>query len=203
MLTLAGPSHDRLAAVSIGTGHVAVVLAHQSGGSLCQWWPYARSLAARFRVIAFDFDGSGASPAGDGNDPGEVEAAAQWAVRHGARQVVLMGGSMGGTAVMVAAAHLGAPLAGVIDFSGPAVFDGMNALTAARHVHVPVLFGYGAQDISYASDVRHVRAATASHDKGLVAVQDSTHGAALVDPNVGYAKVRKAVLRFLQRITDS
>jgi pimeloyl-ACP methyl ester carboxylesterase len=201
MFMLAGPGHDRLAAVSVGAGRVAVILAHQVGGSLCQWWPYARSLAAGFRVIAFDFDGSGASPPGDNNDAGEVAAAARWAVHHGARQVALMGGSMGGTAVMVAAAHLDVPLAGVVDLSGPAVFNGMNALTAARRVHVPVLFGYGAQDFSFASDVRHVRAATASRDKPLVTVSSNTHGAALVDPGVGYAKVRKAVWRFLQRIT--
>jgi hypothetical protein len=55
MFLLHGPGRDRLAAVSIGTGRVAVVLAHQSSGSLCQWWPYARTLAARFRVVAFDF----------------------------------------------------------------------------------------------------------------------------------------------------
>lgn len=201
MFMLAGPGHDRLAALSIGTGRVAVILAHQVGGSLCQWWPYARSLAGSYRIIAFDFDSSGASPAGDGNSSGEVVAAARWAVLHGASKVVLMGGSMGGTAVMVAAAHLDVPLAGVIDLSGPAVFAGMNALTAARHVHVPVLFGYGVQDVSFASDVRHVRAVTASHDKSSVTTGDSTHGAALVDPNVGSPKVREAVKRFLQRIT--
>jgi pimeloyl-ACP methyl ester carboxylesterase len=201
MFMLAGPGRDRLAALSTGTGRVAVVLAHQAGGSLCQWWPYARSLATGFRVVAFDFDGSGASRAGDDNDPGEVAAVARWAVRHGARQVVLMGGSMGGAAVMVAAAHLNGPLAGVIDLSGPAVYSGMDALAAARRVHVPVLFAYGVRDFSFAPDVLRVRAATASRDKPLVTVSDSTHGAALVDPGVGYATVREAVWRFLQRIT--
>src|SRR5262249_57201047 len=105
MVVLHGPGRDRLAALSIGTGRVAVVLAHQSSGSLCQWWPYARSLAARFRVVAFDFDGAGASSYGDSNYPGEVAAAAEWARDHGSRKIVLMGASMGGTAVMVAAPH--------------------------------------------------------------------------------------------------
>jgi len=62
---------------------------------------------ARFRVVAFDFDGMGGSTPGNGDYPGEVAAAAQWARDHGARQIVLMGASMGGTAVMVAAARLG------------------------------------------------------------------------------------------------
>jgi pimeloyl-ACP methyl ester carboxylesterase len=201
MFALYGPGHDRLAALSVGTGRVAVILAHQVSGSLCQWWPYGRSLAAAgFRVVAFDFDGCGASPPGNGNYPGEVAAAAQWARHAGAERIVLMGGSMGGTAVMVAASHLGPSVAGVIDLSGPAVFAGMDALAAARHVHVPVLFGYGIQDASFAADIRQVRAATASGAKPLVTVSDQTHGAALVDLAVGYAKVRQAVLRFIRAI---
>jgi pimeloyl-ACP methyl ester carboxylesterase len=201
MFVLDGPGDDHLAAVSIGTGRVAVVLAHQVSGSLCQWWPYARSLAAHFRVVAFDFDGCGASPPGDGNYPGEVAAAAGWARRHGSRHVVLMGASMGGTAVMVAAAHLGQSVAGVIDLSGPALFAGMNALTAASHVHVPALFGYGTQDLAFAADVRHVRAATAGRDKPVVTVGSPAHGVALVAPVVGSAKIRHAVLRFISAIT--
>jgi pimeloyl-ACP methyl ester carboxylesterase len=201
MFLLDGPGHDRLAALSIGTGRVAVILAHQSDGSLCQWWPYARSLAARFRVVAFDFDGSGASPNGDGNYPGEIAAAGRWARQHGSRLIVLMGASMGGTAVMVAAADLGYPAAGVIDLSGPAQFAGMDALTAARRVRVPALFGYGALDGAFAADVKAVRAATASRYKPVVAVSGPTHGAALVDPELGYAQVRQAVLQFIQTIT--
>jgi pimeloyl-ACP methyl ester carboxylesterase len=202
MFVLDGPGRDRLAALSIGAGHVAVILAHQVSGSLCQWWPYGRSLAAAgFRVLAFDFDGCGASPPGDGDYPGEVAAAARWAHDAGAREVVLMGGSMGGTAVMVAAAHLGASVAGVIDLSGPARFADMDALGASRRVHVPVLFGYGVKDGSFAADIRRVRAATATTDKPLVTVGDQTHGTALVDPGVGYAKVRRAVLRFIRTTT--
>jgi pimeloyl-ACP methyl ester carboxylesterase len=201
MFLLRGPGRDHLAALSIGTGRVAVILAHQSSGSLCQWWPYARSLAARFRVVAFDFDGLGASPPGDGNYPGEVAAAARWARGHGARQVVLMGASMGGTAVMVAAARLGGAIAGVIDLSGPADFAGMNALGAARRVQVPALFGYGTLDLGFASDVRHVRAAAAARDKPVVAIRSQDHGVDLVSPEIGYAAVRAAVLRFIQGVT--
>jgi pimeloyl-ACP methyl ester carboxylesterase len=198
MFVLNGPGHDHLAALSIGTGRVAVVLAHQSSGSLCQWWPYARSLAAHFRVVAFDFDGFGASPPGDGNYPGEVATAAEWARDHGSRRIVLMGASMGGTAVMVAAAHLGGSIAGVIDLSGPANFAGMNALAAARHVHVPVLFGYGTLDVAFAPDVRRVRAATATRYKPVMAVRSVDHGVDLVGPVIGYPTVRQAVLHFIQ-----
>jgi pimeloyl-ACP methyl ester carboxylesterase len=200
MFLLRGPGRDRLAAVSIGTGHAAVVLAHQSSGSLCQWWPYARSLASRFRVVAFDFDGAGASPPGDGNYPGEVAAAAKWARQHGSRRVVVMGASMGGTAVMVAAAHLGDSVAGVIDLSGPADFAGMNALGAARRVHVPALFAYGTLDLGFAADVRHVRAAMAARDKPILAIKTAGHGVDLVDTEYGFAQVREAVLRFVREV---
>jgi len=203
MFLLHGPGRDRLAALSIGTGRVAVILAHQSAGSLCQWWPYARSLAARFRVVAFDFDGAGASPSGDGNYPGEVAAAATWALRHGSRRIVLMGASMGGTAVMVAAAHLGHSIAGVIDLSGPADFAGMNALGAARRVHVPALFAYGTLDLAFASDVRRVRAATAARDKPILAIRTADHGVDLVAAGYGFAQVREAVLSFIRGVTQS
>jgi alpha/beta superfamily hydrolase len=198
MFVLDGPGHDHLAVLSIGTGRVGVILAHQVSGSLCQWWPYARSLAASFRVVAFDFDGCGASPPGDGNYPGEVAAAAQWARQHRSRQIVLMGASMGGTAVMAAAAYLGDSVTGVIDLSGPALFGRMNALTAARRVHVPALFGYGTLDLAFAGDIRDVRAATATRDKPVVTVSNPAHGVDLV---AGYANVRRAVLRFIQKIT--
>ena len=201
MFVLHGPGHDRLAALSIGTGRAGVVLAHQSSGSLCQWWPYARSLATRFRVVAFDFDGAGASPYGDGNYPGEVAAAAEWARDHGSRKIVLMGASMGGTAVVVAAAHLAGSVAGVIDLSGPADFAGMNALGAARRVHVPALFAYGTLDVGFATDVRHVHAATATRDKPILAVKTPNHGVDLVTPGIGYATVRAAILRFIQQTT--
>ena len=79
----------------------------------------------------------------------------------------------------------------------------MDSLTAARRVHVPVLFGYGVKDTAFAIDIRHVRAAAATRDKSLVTVGDETHGAALVDPGVGYAKVREAVLRFIRASTGA
>jgi pimeloyl-ACP methyl ester carboxylesterase len=202
MFVMDGPGHGRLSAVSIGTGPVAVILAHTAGGSMCDWWPYARSLAARFRVVAFDFDGFGASPPGHGDYPGEVAAAAAWARQHGSRQIVLMGASLGGTAVMVAAASLGESVTGVIDLSGAAVFAGMNAVTAARRVHVPVLFAYGTEDDGVPGDLTRVRAATAAAYKPVVTSSGADHGPDLVEPRTADPKVEQAVLQFIQAITN-
>src|SRR5262249_41927589 len=113
-------------------------------------------------------------------------------------RIVLMGASMGGAAVIVTAAHLGDKIAGVIDLSGPAEFAGMNALSAARRVHVPALFGYGTFDLGFAADVRHLRAATAAPDKPIVAVKTLNPGVPLADPELGSAKMREAVLRFIR-----
>jgi pimeloyl-ACP methyl ester carboxylesterase len=198
---LDGPGHDRLAAVSIGTGRVAVILAHQGAGSLCDWWPYARSLAARFRVVAFDFDGSGGSPPGHGDYPGEVAAAAAWARQHGSRQIILMGASLGGLAVMLAAANLGDSVTGVINLSGAALYPPMDAVAAARRVRVPVLFAYGTQDLGSVADAGRVRAATASADKPVVTSRSPDHGVELVEPPTADPKVRQAVLQFIQAIT--
>ena len=201
MFFLAGPGHDQLATVSIGTGPVTVILAHQVYGSVCQWWPYAQSLITHVRVVAFDFDGCGASPAGDRNYPGEVAAVARWARQHYGGRIVLMGASMGATAVLVAAASLGTSISGAIYFSGPAQFEDMDALAAARRVHVPVLFGYGTQDLSFATDVVTVRSATATHDKPVVTVSNTDHGVDLVDPSVGSPNIRSAVLSFITAVT--
>lgn len=199
------PAGVRLAGVEIGDGSIGVVLAHQSSGNLCEWWPYARILARRHRVLAFDFEGFGASQVGSLRHPGyagDVRAAAGWLRAHGTRRVVLMGASMGGTAVIVAASRMRLPPAGVIDLSGPASFSGMNAAKAAPRLRCPVLFATGKQD-PYAGDVVQVRRATGSSFTPLVTVPGRTHGTSLVDPNLGYAKVRTAVNDFLIRAAGS
>jgi hypothetical protein len=55
--------------------------------------------------------------------------------------------------------------------------------------------------VGFASDVRHVRAATAARDKPIVAIRSEDHGVDLVGPGTGYAAVRSAVLRFIRGVT--
>jgi pimeloyl-ACP methyl ester carboxylesterase len=76
----------------------------------------------------------------------------------------------------------------------------MNALSAARRVHVPALFAYGTLDVGFASDVRHVRAATAARDKPIVAIKTQDHGVDLVHAEYGFAQAREAVLRFIRGV---
>jgi pimeloyl-ACP methyl ester carboxylesterase len=87
---------DGLRGVVLGDGASGVVLAHMSGGSVCQWLPYGAELAGRgYRVLAFDFAGSGASPRSRVTQDRQVVAAAAALRADGARSVALVGGSMG------------------------------------------------------------------------------------------------------------
>src|SRR5881296_1883386 len=44
-----------LSAVAVGRGSAGVVLLHESDGTLCNWWPYAWTLAGRgLQVVAVD-----------------------------------------------------------------------------------------------------------------------------------------------------
>ncbi|MFD0597814.1 alpha/beta fold hydrolase [Catellatospora coxensis] len=93
-----------LGGVLLGSGRTGIVLAHQNGGDVCQWAPYASELAAQgYRVLAFDFGGFGVSTAGDADNPQQVTAAAAALRADGATGIVLIGASMGGTAVLAAA----------------------------------------------------------------------------------------------------
>jgi pimeloyl-ACP methyl ester carboxylesterase len=83
----------------------------------------------------------------------------------------------------------------------PADFAGMNALGAARRVHVPALFAYGTLDLGFAADIRRVRAATAARDKPILAIKTQDHGVDFVNAEYGFAQVREAVLRFIRAVT--
>src|SRR6187551_3280060 len=94
----------------------AVVLAHMSNGSLCEWLPEARRLAARgIWVFAFDFRGHGFSQGTQryGRLGLDVAAAVKAARGLGARKVVIAGASLGGIAVVVAGATITPAVSGV------------------------------------------------------------------------------------------
>jgi len=192
-----------LAGVVLGSGPVGVVLAHQINSDLCQWLPYGRVLARRgYRVLAFDFEGFGASgpSPGSGEPPLDqnVAAAAKVLRDQGASKVVLMGGSLGGTAVVTAAAEVQPPVAGVICLSGPSAFYAMDAVRAASRLTVPVLFLVGAQDRGFPESAREMYAAAKVRDRKLAVVPDPYHGVELLAPDdPATRRNRDLVERFL------
>jgi pimeloyl-ACP methyl ester carboxylesterase len=104
---------------------VAVVCVHGFGANRRKP-AYARladGLSLRTPVLALDLRGHGASGGrstlGD-REVHDVLAAVRWLQRFGHRRVVALGASMGGTAVLGAAATRDAEVAGVVTVSAPA-----------------------------------------------------------------------------------
>lgn len=92
-----------------GSGSRAVVFAHGAIFNKESWAPLAKRMAAHgFRALAIDFRGYGRSHGG--SDPGaqdqDVLAAIRWLHAHGAKQVSVVGGSMGGGAAGEAATEV-------------------------------------------------------------------------------------------------
>ncbi len=198
-------SASELGGVEFGAGAVGVVLAHEARANVCNWVPYARELAALgYRALAFDFSGRGASAAADNAVDADVAAAAALLRSEGVRSVVLMGASMGGTAVVGAAATIQPRVAGVVCLSGPQFFQGVRALDAARVLAAPVLYAVGEGDTTFASDADAMYQVTRAGLGTLVKVPSTAHGTRLLDVGVNddpaAKKVRAEVAAFLYRV---
>jgi pimeloyl-ACP methyl ester carboxylesterase len=183
------PDGTRLAGVLLGHGSRAVLLAHELGADLCSWLPYGRTLVTRgYRVLAIDFRGSGSSGQSPARVAGsfdrDVVAGVKLLKGKGARRVVLAGGSIGGAAVLVAAAAIDPRVDGVVSVSAPATVPaglGPNALAAVGKLRVPALFVTGKLDpIVPLTDARRLYRAAGSGDKRLVILPGSSHGSALL-----------------------
>jgi pimeloyl-ACP methyl ester carboxylesterase len=183
----------RLIGVVFGRGPNAVVLAHQGGGAagptLCSWVPYARSLArAGYRVLAFDHRGYGSSSKPSRADrlfriDADVVAAVGLLRKRGAIRVVVGGASLGGAAVVGAAARIRPAVQGVFTLGAPQAFGSVDALAAARTLQVPALFTAAVDDDPFDDDARALFDACTSVDKRLEIFPGSRHGSpTLRDP---------------------
>jgi alpha-beta hydrolase superfamily lysophospholipase len=183
----------RLIGVELGSGPRAVILAHQGGGGegpwLCAWMRYARVLALQgYRVLVFDHRGFGSSGqtthyARATRVDFDVLAAIQVMRARGARKIVLGGASLGGAAVLSAAALAPTRVDGVISFASPQVFGRVDALAASRALRVPALFVSAAEDNNFADEARALYEASGSPDKRLAIVPGTVHGAPVLrDP---------------------
>jgi fermentation-respiration switch protein FrsA (DUF1100 family) len=183
------PSGDERQAAEWGSGSVGVLLSHQSDGDLCQWRDYALTLAHRgYRALALSYQDA---------TPDEALAAVNTLRKDGAKTVVLLGASMGGTLSLATAARMSPPPVAVVSLSGPAVFNSVNAMAAVRKLRMPLFFAAGSLDQPFASDARRLyRAAThASTRRLLMDAESGSHGVAFLDGG----KVQKAMEAFLAR----
>ena len=195
-----GPG-ETLGGVSFGSGAKAVVLIHQVSSSLCQWAPYAKELAgAGYLALAIDAPRTHSSRNATVNNAEAVAEAAAHLRATGATGVVLLGASMGGTAVLAAAVQAAPPVNGVIALSPPTYFDGTDALALMPKLAVPALIAAGDGDGQFASNAEKLSGAIpAGQDSELLILNSGGHGVNFTETGYGEAaeKVRGAIDKFL------
>lgn len=182
--TLAGPDGARLAVSSVGSGPTVALLLHQTDAvASCGWWPFATRLAAAggVRAVMMDFCRSGLSRCDDqsafGDDYVAQVALVVRSVRaQGARQVVLVGASLGGTVAVVSAAKVGADA--VVDLSGFG-YGPLVTAPSVRSMPVPLLAAGSPDDGTDTARLQAEVKASAAPVKRFVAVP-AGHGWSMV-----------------------
>lgn len=184
-MELHGATDGTISAARIGpeTSEAVAVLLPQTSG-MCGWGRWA-TLAAREGVTSLLVDpcGYGASECGDAgdadplNEVGPAIALARGEL--GARRVVLVGTSMGGS-LTVQAAAAGADVEGWVDVSGPSGWDGVDQADLAADLPPGGIVVYARSD--GAMEFRRARAL--AREAGARFVDgDNGHGwELLVDP---------------------
>lgn len=209
------PDGVRLKGATLGSGEVGILIAHQSSSYLCDGWPYAVHLSRQgYRVLLFDFRCHGLSecPGGDADARlvQDIKGGIEQLKRLGATQIVLLGGSMGGTVVLKSAAVIRPSVDGVISLSAeakrePVVGQPINARASMERLQSPLLMIVAKQDpyIS-AKEARAMYKAAGTSEKRLLVLPASFgHGFEMLGFWQDWSRVDKAILRFLQNYTGS
>lgn len=197
----------RLEGRLFGDGSVGVVLSHMRPADQTSWWDFAQELADEgYLVLTYDFrgycPGGDAGCSGGDQDLGEIWRDVQGAVAfvrsEGARRVVLIGASMGGTASVVAAAQDGAEIEAVITLSAPVSFEGMDLTPdVLTRVRAAELFVAGHDDGSAASDAQALYDASPPPKQVEILTTDD-HGTDILDGNQS-GRARTLILTYLER----
>lgn len=155
-------------------GTVGIVIVHQSGQTLCESMSWAVTFSdAGYLALA--------PTVAEYQQIEDVEASVAYLRGHGAKQIVLLGASMGGTAVLQVAAQLTPPVQAVVSLSGPSIYSPLDAILTAPKLAVPVFYSAGAADTEFASAETDLYNATTERDKTLdIVPNDPSHGFALL-----------------------
>jgi dienelactone hydrolase len=189
---------EQLPAVVLGSGGATgVVFANQSASIACGWLPYARNVArGGVRSLVFDY--------GTAQREDEVLAAARWLRAHGARRVVLVGASIGGRAVVTAAARAqrGAVDA-VVSLSGERILGAQRDIAIdARRLTTPTLWVSSLNDgyTNFAEETRQLYRAAKGHARPdrLLVVGGDDHGIDLLTGSQA-KRVVPAVTSFIRQ----
>lgn len=201
------PDGVRIYAAAVGHGSKAVVLLHESGGAgLCGWLPTMRWLSANgVRAVAINLRGyppSGTpSLANYHHYAQDIQAAVDAAHTLGAKEVFVMGASMGGAATVAEAPKL-KDVDGVISLSGELDLPTaeLDAIGAAPNITVPFLFvGSEADGYVLGADARRLTRAVGSKDKQVHIFDGGYHGWDLLDVAPYRARVKTLLLDWLRQ----
>jgi pimeloyl-ACP methyl ester carboxylesterase len=186
-----------------GSGTLGVVLVHQVNRDHCGWQEEALHLAESSLVLSLDLRGYGASAKAKGSKAlaykNDIAAAVAELRKRGTTKVVLIGASMGGSAVVVAGAAITPPVDAVIAVSAPGNFKGQNALAAVRSLRVPFR-AVAASDDGRAVSTAKSLAERASMSPSVEAITFASggHGWALLRPGTDAQKSVDEFLTSLQ-----
>ena len=167
---------EQLPVVELGSGGTTgVVFANQSASLACGWLPYARNVArSGVRSVVFDY--------GTASREGEVLAIAHWLHERGVHRVVVVGASIGGRAVVTAAARARpGEVAAVVSLSGERILGAQRDLIVdARRLKVPALWVSSLNDgyTNFGIETRQLYRAAKGHARPdqLLVVGGDDHG---------------------------
>jgi hypothetical protein len=183
---------ERVPAALIGRGSTGAVFANQSGGTLCDWLPFARLAAHGVRSLLFDYSGA---------DYVDVTRVAIRALRAaGAHRVVLVGGSLGGQVAVRVAARPPPGLTAGATLSAERIGRSLgDVLPYARRVHIGSLYVGSTGDgyTTFGADTRALYRATPATGKRIVLVGGDAHGVDLLSGAHG-KRIGRLVLGFIR-----
>ena len=145
-----------------GDGEKAEMISHMIGRNQTSCFPFARiASTSGYKVMTFDFRGYGKSTGTrDTRMDRDLEAAVAYVRAKGAKQVILIGASMGGTAAIEIAAEI--DVQGVAALSPPTSFGRINALGAVSSMLIPLLLIVAENDPPFTSSAREIETAAAA-----------------------------------------
>lgn len=172
----------QLSGLLYGRGSTMIICSHEFRTSKVIWSvvPVLPLFLERgYQVLAYDFRGNGDSQGADnvGQLDVDLTAALSFARKQGAKKIVLLGSSMGGTASLKVAAH--EQVAAVITLSSPQGF-GVDVTDAdLKAIKVPLLFANSENDQGI-DETKHMYQ-VANQPKELKIYSGAAHGTQLFD----------------------
>ena len=172
------------------SGTTAIICSHELRSTKADWSDSAPWFAARgFMVLAYDFRGIGDSQGqyDPGKEDQDLLAAMAFVHSHGAKQVILLGSSMGADISLIVAAKT--QVAGVITLS-PEYLFGLSD-NEIRAISAPKLFINSVGD-SFASDTQQMFQ-NARPPKTLHLYPGSAHGVAIFETDYGQDLIARII----------